>query len=130
MAHVAMEIDAMEFDEVSPAQVGSVWLVRQRATATSPTFTGVRHSDFDCPAVRRWIEMRPYESNLVEIERDGWGLFEWFASNGGAWGREDADQKQFDLSTWRPCLRCGSVPPAPAVGACGTCWLAPCGCPD
>lgn len=118
---------AIEFDDVSPVQASSVWLVRQRATGTSPSFTGVRHSDFDCPAVRRWVEVRPLESNLVEIKQDGWGLFEWFASNRGTWGREDADQERFDLSTWRPCLRCGSTPPL-AVVVCQACWLSPCGC--
>lgn len=113
-----------------PSRTDSVWMVAPGSDTDNPRFTGIFHSDVDCPVLTTWVTSEPSHAQLLEIDRaSGDALAEWECDwiSPDGW-REFPGRQRFALDTFRPCMRCGQLSPPPARAVCSTCWLTPCCC--
>lgn len=89
--------------------------------------TGIWHADIDCPSIRDWrAAAGTRASTIMEINRRESTFFEWVLYDSG-WELLNETNHRMDLTTWRACLRCGTVDKEP-THVCRHCFLTICDC--
>lgn len=117
------------------SRLGTAWLVAPEGPHghSDLGYTGIWHSDLDCPAVSGWVAGALHGHELIEVDpATGVILVKWMQTSPSAVAEWETlriyGEERFHPDAWRSCLRCGSVSTATPVTVCHRCYLTTCDC--